>query len=47
MIRLPPVISKKKLEKEFKKNKGLGDQILRYHIVKDKALYVTNSAAEE
>ncbi|KRX08817.1 hypothetical protein PPERSA_08921 [Pseudocohnilembus persalinus] len=36
MINLPPVIQKKKQDKDFKKNKQLHNQILRFHHLKDK-----------
>ncbi|EAS06863.1 hypothetical protein TTHERM_00725820 (macronuclear) [Tetrahymena thermophila SB210] len=36
MVKLPPVISAKKLETEYKKNKELGNKILRFHHLKKK-----------
>ena len=36
MIRLPPVISHKRLEKDFQKSRGLSGQIQKYHVLKEK-----------
>jgi len=36
MVKLPPVINSKAMEKDFVKNKDYGGKILRFHYLKPK-----------